>query len=112
VVDKQLQEEERPIWRTGRFIVYAALLVGFIVLRTHEANATARIWLFFLGGCALTVFAISGLKSGSTWANYSLVRRSEEPTKYWITIVIEGVLGVCGIVATLGTLFGWWALPR
>lgn len=56
-------------------------------------------WFLFLCGAALLGNAVYGIATGSVTMAYRTIRRSEDPRRFWLAVVVCGGFGVASMWA-------------
>ena len=68
-----------------------------------QINASQKSWLVLLAAGYVFFTAVQGIATGRVNVIYRSVKRTEDPTLFWVSVVISVILSLAGIFAFL-----WW----
>ena len=88
--------------------VIAVLALWFCKSHPQQLSRSGYDWIYFTLGVALTLFAISDIKSGVTGLVGPTFKRSEDPLGYWVFISVMAIAAASVTLGTLGGLLGLW----
>ncbi len=88
--------------------VIAVLALWFCKSHPQQLSKSGAVWVYFAMGVALTLFAISDLKSGVTGLVGPTFKRSEDPLGYWVFISVMGIAAAGITFGPLGGILGLW----
>jgi hypothetical protein len=66
-----------------------------------RVSSVGSVWLMVIAGLYLFGTALWSIRSGQTTMVYRTVKRREDPTGFWVSVVITGLLGLGAFVALL-----------